>query len=150
MSRSAIRAALEGHLASLMPAWPTAWENVAYEPAIGTPWQRARVLFGRTTSLGFAADAGEEWSGIFHITVWTPAGHGPAAAEARAALLRGDRAASVQGHFRKGLSLSASGAIVTILQPTDGPVLDTDPAWYGLPGESHLEKLSSAAGRKGF
>lgn len=133
MSRAAIRQALEGHLATLTPAWPTAWENVTFTPTPGTPWQRAAVLFGETRPLGMTAPSGEHWTGIFHITIWTPAGTGPQAAEARAAVIRGDKAARIEGHFHRGLGLTAAGANVTILQPHERTPISSDPKWYGLP-----------------
>jgi hypothetical protein len=133
MSRAAIRSALESHLAALVPTWPTKWENVLFsEPTNKTPWQSAAVLFSDTRPLGMAAGSGEEWRGVFHITIWTPAGTGPQAAESRAALLRGDAAAGTQGHFFRGLVLSSAGAHVTILQPYERSPIVQD-KWYGLP-----------------
>ncbi len=132
MSRQHIRAALESRLASLTPAWPVAWENVSFAPVVGTPWMRARVLFGRTTALGFGQDAGEEWSGVLHVGIFTPAGKGPKAAEDRATLIRGDRAAGTEGLFFRGLNLFSSGVAVTCLQPYDGPPAE-EPDWFSLP-----------------
>lgn len=133
MSRAAIRTALESHLAALTPQWPTQWDNVTFsEPTNRTPWQRASVMFADTKPLGMAAGSGQEWRGVFHVTIWTPSGTGPQAAEARAALLRGDLAAGIEGHFRRGLVLSAAGAHVTILQPYErAPIIEAK--WYGLP-----------------
>ncbi len=133
MSRAAIRAALETHLAALTPAWPTRWDNVAFkEPTDGTPWQSASVLFADTRPLGMSAESGERWQGILHITVFTPAGTGVQAAEARAALIRGDLAGGVRGHFWRGLTLTSGAASVTILQPYErAPIFE--PKWYGLP-----------------
>jgi hypothetical protein len=134
MSRAAIRQALESHLAALVPAWPTAWENVTFsEPTNRTPWQRASVMFADTRPMGMAAGSGQEWRGVFHVTLFAPAGTGPQAAEARAAALRGDLAAGIEGHFRRGLVLSAAGAHVTILQPTERTPITNDPKWFGLP-----------------
>lgn len=135
MSRAAIRTALESHLAALVPQWPTKWENVLFnEPTDKRPWQSAAMLFADTRPTGiFAPGAGEHWSGVFHVTIWTPAGTGPQAAEARAAALRGDLAAGTEGHFRRGLVLSAAGAHVTILQPYERAPITSDPKWYGLP-----------------
>lgn len=133
MSRIAIRGAFETQLAKVTPAWPTAWENVVFAPIPGEPWQRAKVLFGQTMALGVSADAPQEWSGAFHITLFTPAGDGPQAVEQRAALLRGDMATGVRGLFTRGQNLTGGGVNVTITQPFDGPVADTDPDWYGLP-----------------
>lgn len=132
MSRQHIRSALESRLASLTPAWPVAWENVPYHPTLGTPWMRARVLFGRTEPLGVGQGAGEAWEGVFHIGIFTPAGRGPQAAEARATAIRGDRTAGVQGLFYRGLNLVSGGVAVTILQPYDGPPQE-EPDWFSLP-----------------
>lgn len=133
MSRSLIRTALETHLATLSPAWPTAWENVPFTPTAGQSWQRATILFSDTRALTIGAGGPEEWSGHLHIQVWTHAGQGPQAAEARAALLIGDRAAGVIGHFYRGQALTSGAAVVTIYQPVTRPALTSDPAWFGLP-----------------
>lgn len=132
MSRQAIRAALETRLSSITPAWPTAWENIPFSPAIGQPWQRAKLLFAETAPLGMGMNPGEEWTGTLHVTLWSPTGVGPSEVEARAALIRGDRAAGITGLFHHGQTLTSGGVSVTCLMPYDGPVLDSDPEWYGL------------------
>lgn len=120
-------------LASLSPNWPTAWENTPFTTPTGQCWQRVKLLFGETAPLGMGVNPGEEWQGVFHITLWSPAGVGPSQVEARAALIRGDRAAGTTGLFHHGQTLTNGTVSVTVLQPHDGPVLDSDPNRYGLP-----------------
>nr|WP_301311502.1 phage tail terminator-like protein [Azospirillum lipoferum] len=133
VSRAAIRAALETQLAALSPAWPTAWENAPFTAPTGQPWQRVKLLVAETAPLGMGVNPGEEWTGTLHVTLWSPAGVGPSQVEARAALIRGDRAAGITGLFHHGQALTSGGVQVTILQPHDGPVLDSSQDWYGLP-----------------
>ena len=128
MSRALIRKALETRLASLTPAWPTAWENTKFTPTAGTPWQRATLLFADTQAMGVFADSPEHYSGYLHIVLWTPAGQGAAAAEARFELLAGRT-----GHFQRGMVLTANGVNVLVEQPTTRPALTSEPQWFGLP-----------------
>lgn len=128
MSRALIRTALEAHLAALSPAWPTAWENVAFTPPAGQPWQRATILFADTRAMGIGAGAPEHWQGHLHVVLWTPADQGAQAAEARFELLAGRT-----GHFQRGQVLTAGDVAVTILQPTTRPALTSEPQWFGLP-----------------
>lgn len=128
MSRALIRKALETRLNSLSPTWPTAWENTKFTPTAGTSWQRATMLFSDTQALGIGTGAPEHWQGHLHVVLWTPAGAGAAAAEARFELLAGRT-----GHFQRGQVLSAGGINVLIEQPTTRPALTGEPQWFGLP-----------------
>lgn len=134
MARQQIRAALEGRLKTLTPEWPTAWENVRFnrKDVIGQSWQKSDLMFGQTMPLGFAAGSGEEWTGLYQVTLFTPTSDGPAAADARAAVIRGDIASSVVGHFYRGQNLTSGGITVTVLQPYDGPVQEEE-HWWGFP-----------------
>lgn len=132
MSRKLIRDAFEKRLDTLTPAWHTAWQNVKYQPESDDPWQRADLMFGETRSGGFGADAGEIWTGIFQISLFSPAQKGPQVAEDRATLLRGDRALGTQGLFYRGLNLTEGGLRITIYQPYDGNDFE-EPRWWGFP-----------------
>lgn len=128
MSRALIRRAMEARLNTLSPSWPTAWENTKFTPPADQPWQRATILFADTQAMGVFAGAPEHWQGHLHVVLWTPAGAGAAAAEARFELLAGRT-----GHFQRGQVLTAGGVNVLIEQPTTRPALTSDPDWYGLP-----------------
>ena len=133
MSRSLIRRSLETQLAALSPSWPTAWEAAPFVVPTGQCWQRVKLMLAETRPLGMGVNPGEEWTGTLHITLWSPTDVGPSLVEARAALIRGDRAAGTTGLFHHGQSLINGTVSVTVLQPYDGPVLDNDSDWYGLP-----------------
>jgi hypothetical protein len=104
MSLTAIRAALETALDAVTPSLATAWENLAFEPVTGTPYQRATLVMA-------APDDGEIGGphleqGFLQVDLCYPQGTGPGAAEGRASLLK--------SRFRKGTGLSASGLTVFI------------------------------------
>jgi len=104
MSDPAIRAALEVRLAAMSPALATAYENVAYTPVAGTPYQRVNLL--RAQPANPEAGRFQQAQGIFQVTLEYPSNVGPSVAEARAKLLA--------DWFYRTLSLTASGVIVTI------------------------------------
>lgn len=104
MSEPAIRVALEVRLAALTPALATAYENAAYTPVAGTPYQRVALM--RAQPANPEAGTFQQMQGIFQVTLEYPQNVGPNAAEARAKLLA--------DWFYRTLSLTASGVIVTI------------------------------------
>lgn len=82
----AIRAALETQLATISPAIDTAYENTPYVPTTGTPYQQVTLLPATPAN----AEIGPAWTeqGIFQINLFYPKDAGPAAAQARAELIR--------------------------------------------------------------
>lgn len=104
MSEPAIRAALEVRLAALTPALATAYENAAYTPVAGTPYQRVNLMRAQPNN----PEAGrfQQAQGIFQVTLEYPQNVGPSVVEARAKL--------VADWFYRTLSLTASGVVVTI------------------------------------
>lgn len=104
MSLPAIRAALEGALAALSPALATAWENVPYAPVQGTPYQRVNLLTAEPANPEIGPRYTEQ--GYLQITLAYPLGNGPAAAAARATLIR--------DAFYRGRSITGSGITVSI------------------------------------
>lgn len=104
MSEPLIRVALEVRLNAMTPALATAWENVAYTPIAGTPYQRVALM--RAQPNNPEAGTFQQMQGIFQVTLEYPANVGPSVAEARAKLLA--------EHFPRKLSLTASGVVVTI------------------------------------
>lgn len=124
MSRAAIRGALQSWLAGMSPALPTAWENVEFTPAQGTPYQRVNLL---------AADPDNTTQGpamfievgIFQVTLNYPAGAGYVAAEARAE--------AVRSRFKRGTTLTQDGVRVHIIRtPAIAPAIQ-EPGWYSIP-----------------
>jgi len=104
----AVRSALEAALAAMSPALATAWENLPYTPVPGTPYQRVYLLPARPENpeLGGALQIEQ---GYMQVSLAYPLDTGPAAATARAELIRST--------FARGTSLTDSG-ITTIIPET--------------------------------
>lgn len=120
MSLTAIRAALEGHLALMSPALATQTENAHFEPpGADTPYQQAWLLPAQPDNPEQGSGYYRE-QGIFKVRLCYPFRDGPEDAEERAEALR--------EHFHRGLSLSSGGTVVTIdLTPTiNPPVIEPD------------------------
>ncbi len=123
MSLTAIRAALETALDGLSPALATAWENVAFTPAEGTPYQRVtlvmatpddREIGGRHVEMGF-----------LQIDLCYPQGDGGGAVAARASLIK--------TAFRKGTSLTAAGVMVLVTNTPQALAARVEAERYVLP-----------------
>lgn len=122
-----IRAALESRLNAMSPSFPTAWENAAYTPEIGTPFQWVTLLPAETQNPTFAG-IGSELAfeqGIFQVSIYEPRGVGSGAAAARADALR--------DQFKRGLTLTSGGVNVKIARtPSIAPAL-LEADWYVVP-----------------
>jgi hypothetical protein len=119
MSLPLIRAALEQHLAAMTPALSTAYENVQFSSTGGVPYQRVNLMTARPDNSTMGALLYREL-GIFQVSLCYPLNSGPAAAEARAQLIR------VQ--FKRGTTLT-NGAItvnVTETPAISNAMVDTD------------------------
>lgn len=86
MSVVKIRAALETALNSMTPSLSVAWENVAFTPVAGTPYQQAAVLFATPENNEFGARHRE--TGYMQVKLMYPLSVGTATSAARAELLR--------------------------------------------------------------
>ncbi len=104
MSEPAIRAALETRLAAMSPALATAYENTAFTPVAGVPYQRLSLMRAQPVNPEYGQ--GQQAQGIFQITLEYPLNVGPGVAELRAKL--------IADWFYRTLSLTASGVVVTI------------------------------------
>lgn len=104
MSVTAIRAALETALAAMTPALATAYENAAFTPVAGTPYQAVAVLFARPSNTENAPSHME--LGFMQVTLRYPVNTGPGAAAARAELIR--------TAFPRGRTVISSGIKTTI------------------------------------
>lgn len=107
MSITSVRAALETQLATITPAIATAYENAPYTPVSGTPYQAAYLL--PVTENPTMGDGYYRLAGIFQITLFYPLQTGPAAAAARAELIR--------TAFKRGTSM-VSGSVTVIVERT--------------------------------
>lgn len=105
MSMVIIRRALEKKLAALSSNIAIAYENVAYTPITGTPYQRAELLPNSPDNSIQGSSVYIE-RGIFQITAMYPTGAGTAAA--------GTHAQNVRSHYKRGTSMTESGITVLI------------------------------------
>lgn len=104
MSLVLVRSALEVALAAMSPALSTAYENAPFSPAIGTPYQRVFLLAAEPANPEMGRKVTEQ--GILQVSLAYPLEAGPAAATARAELIRAT--------FYRGATFTASGVSVTI------------------------------------
>lgn len=122
MSAVAIRAALEVAISAMSPALPTAYENAPYVPTTGTAWQRVNIVHADPRPLEQGGKLHEE-PGFLQVTLFYPPNTGPAAAEARAELIRST--------FKHGSQFTASGVTVTVSNtPSIVPIPEED--WFAL------------------
>jgi hypothetical protein len=94
-----IRAALETALTAMSPGLATAWENTAYTPTAGTPYQRVAMTFAEPVNIEYGRSF--QQGGLFGVTLCYPQGAGPADAAARVELLRST--------FYRGAAFTADG-----------------------------------------
>lgn len=85
MSTTLIRAAFEKAINAMTPPLATAWENSAFTPVPGTPYQRVHIMRGRPQNPTF--DSYRREVGFMQIMLCYPRNAGPAASEARAELI---------------------------------------------------------------
>lgn len=104
MSVVAIRAALESALNSMSPSVSTAWENVAFTPVAGTPYQIVNVLFAEPDNREYGSRHQER--GYMQIRLMYPQAVGTATVAARAELIRTT--------FYRGASFTNGGQTVII------------------------------------
>lgn len=104
-----IRKALEERLNALSPTWPTAWENVNFEPAPNTSFQRVILLPAIPMSEGMLSQSVIRHMGVMQVDVCTIKEGGPNAGDARAV--------AIQSHFKRGTSLACTGAVQNLWVP---------------------------------
>lgn len=95
-----IRAALETALNAMSPALATAWENVAFAPVAGTPYQRINLLLASPENIEFSRTHRE--IGYMQVKLMYPLQTGTAAVSARVELIRST--------FYRGACIVASGS----------------------------------------
>jgi len=104
MSLDAVRAALEGQLATILPPIDTVHENQDYERTVGKPYQEVYLLPAEPDNNVLSGNYQER--GLFQVTLQYPPGEGTDDALERAKLIR--------AAFPRGLSLVKSGITTTI------------------------------------
>ncbi|MDP3855335.1 phage tail terminator-like protein [Phenylobacterium sp.] len=114
MSIDAIRASLQIALDAIMPPIATAWEDVAFTPASGMPYQSMSIAFADPENND--SSAAYRQGGVMQVTLRYPTGVGPAAAE--------ERAIAIRAAFPRGSTLTY-GEVQTIVETT--PAIVTAP-----------------------
>lgn len=105
MSAALVRKALEVALAAMSPALSTAYENAPFSPVVGTAYQRVTLLLTEPANPVVGGGFYTE-EGFLQVDLAYPLDAGPAAATARAELIRTT--------FYRGASFTASGVTVNI------------------------------------
>lgn len=123
MSVVAVRAALETALDGMTPALATQYENAAFTPTTGTPYQIAALLFAQPRNDEVSASWVEQ--GLFQITLRYPLNVGPAAAAARANLIRQT--------FYRGASFTSGSVTVTVARTPEILPAYTESDRYAIP-----------------
>ncbi|MEO7031340.1 MAG: phage tail terminator-like protein [Herbaspirillum sp.] len=108
MSIVKIRIALETALNAMTPELATSWENVAYAPTTGVPYQAVSLLAAPPDNPTMGGAFHREL-GYLQVTLNYPLQSGPAAVATRAELIR--------SAFPRGASFS-SGGVTTIIDAT--------------------------------
>lgn len=101
---ASIRTALETALNGMSPALSTAFENAAFAPVSGTAYQKVNLLTAEPDNSAYGSHYIEQ--GIFQVTLMYPLQTGPAAAAARAELIRST--------FYRGASFTSGGISVIV------------------------------------
>lgn len=118
MSLVKISAAFEKKLATIASNLSTAFENVAFTPVEGTPYQRVRILPAQpeNPTLG---DGYYREVGFFEIILFYPLNKGRGAAQAKAE--------AIKSHFYRGLSMTEGGLVVKVMRtPIIGSAIQDD------------------------
>lgn len=105
-----IRAALETRLAGMSPGLATQWENAAFTPVAGTPYQAVSLVMA-TPQSPTIGDGFYRELGFLQVTLRYPQNAGAGAADAQARAIR--------AWFPRGLSLTAGGVTVTVSATAD-------------------------------
>lgn len=121
---SDLRLALQAALTAMTPPLATVWDNTAYSPVVGTPYQRATLLPG--TPINDEYGGGFADQGFFQVSLHYPPATGATDAEGRALAIR--------SAFRRGSSFTRGGLTVTIMKtPAILPAMTDDDGRYVVP-----------------
>ena len=104
MPLSRIRAALETAVMLITPPIDTVFENTAYQPTTGRPFQQVNLIMAEPDNQEFGSNYQEQ--GYMQLTLFYPQQGGPSASDSRVELIR--------SRFSRGQSFTNGGYIVTI------------------------------------
>lgn len=124
MSDSNIRQALEGHLSTLSVLPDVAWDNVHFEPVVGTsfveshlqPFRERRASVGKTGTI--------KKDGLYIINIMTPKNEGSKEADTLSD--------EIKNHFEASTSLTHGGTTVRILYAERKPPVEFK-SWMATP-----------------
>jgi len=118
-----IRAALETALNGMSPALATSFENAAFVPVAGTPYQKVHMLFAQPDNQEFGSRHRE--LGFMQVTLMYPLGVGTSLINARAELIRST--------FYRGAAFVNGGVTVTVSDTPEVSPGDVDGDRYMIP-----------------
>jgi hypothetical protein len=117
-----IASALNKHLSLLTPTtMMIAWENIEIDPSISTPYLRAWLMPGRTTTLTLGNQSWAEFPGVFQIDCLYPANEGWNSATVKAD--------AIYNHFKRGTLATYNDVQVRIKESSVEPG-DVDGIFY--------------------
>lgn len=122
MSVLKIRRALESGLNAITPALSTAWQNDAFVPVTGTPWQRVDILYTEPDNIEFGNVFRQD--GFMQVSLFYPLKVGTATAETRAELIRST--------FKRGNTYTNSGVDVIVDKTPEITQGRRDDDWWNV------------------
>lgn len=118
MSNLNIRRAFEERLALMTPELSTQYENKAFTPVVGTPYQKAFLLPAQPENPTMG-DAYRRYVGVFQVTLCYPINTYAVDVQTRAE--------AIANHFKRATSMTEAGQTVLVLRtPTISPAFITD------------------------
>lgn len=122
MSIELVKAGLERRLGTLSPSIATAYENSAFSPQTGVPYQRIYHLINRPTD-PYVTQDGYTQRGIFQVSSFHPIDSGRGAA--------GTHAQAVRALFAQPMTIEEGGVEIDIYAPTHvGGGMSDDDRWH--------------------
>lgn len=135
MSLTLIRAALETALLAISPPIATAYENVAFKPVVGAPYQEIHLMLATPADSEIGGKMYTE-QGYLQINLFYPLDNGPGDAQARAIAIR--------DALYRGRSLVSGSVSVTIERTAEIGPGRTEGDRYLLPVKarffSHIQR----------
>lgn len=131
-----ISAALDSHLNDMVGKPPIAWENLAYEPAIGTLYARPTLLPADVIQSTLGTNGTDSNIGIYQIDIFAEAGQGK-----NEAVVMAD---TIADHFKRGTDLTYNGRTVRIRSVSRQTAINNEDGWYQIPIEINYISFTEA------
>lgn len=104
---SNIRQALETHLSQIANPLPTQWQNVAFTPTNGVPYQMAHIMFAEPDDYTISRADKYLEQGFLQITLKYPTNQGVTVLE--------DKARELRKHFKRGTILTNDDDLLEVI-----------------------------------